>query len=224
MTFEQRTGGFLKKERKNSKAVYFINAQTRVDESVIESAREYVDEFLSTAITLKNGDFDFRNPRIEGELSLFIIDDEQMPMSLIAPEARWAFVNVAPLTKGRGEKKPYLEARAKKEIARIAVGLYGGVGSEYKKTLLSFVDAPDKLDKFEDVDLPVDAQSRCKQYLLDMGVKHWKRSNYRQACMEGWAPAPTNDVQKTIWDDVHKTPEKPIKITFDKDKQKPVVK
>ena len=39
-----------------------------------------------------------------------------------------------------------------------------------------------------------------------------KRSVYRKACEEGWAPAPTNDVQKAIWDKVHAMPTEPIKI------------
>ena len=31
---------------------------------------------------------------------------------------------------------------------------------------------------------------------------------YRQACIEGWAPAPTNDVQKAIWEKVHSEKER----------------
>ena len=32
---------------------------------------------------------------------------------------------------------------------------------------------------------------------------------------QGWAPAPTNEVQQAIWDKVHQIPDKPITIEFD---------
>ena len=39
-------------------------------------------------------------------------------------------------------------------------------------------------------------------------------------CQEGWAPPPTNEYQRAIWNDVHKIPEKPMKIDFDPAKGK----
>ena len=41
------------------------------------------------------------------------------------------------------------------------------------------------------------------------------RATYREACREGWAPPPTNDLQRAIWEETRKLPEKPIKIEFD---------
>ena len=38
---------------------------------------------------------------------------------------------------------------------------------------------------------------------------------YKEACEEGWAPAPTNEIQKAIWDKVRATPKNPMKIEFD---------
>ena len=37
-------------------------------------------------------------------------------------------------------------------------------------------------------------------YLGALGVVPAETATYRQACREGWAPAPTNDVQRAIWD------------------------
>lgn len=223
--FDRRTGGYVVKPRKKAnKKIYFINAQNRATEVVIESARQKLSDALKTQIDTAKGSFNLANPKIEGELTFYIIDDESLPLSLIAPESRWAFVNVAKLTTGRGEKQQFFEARVRKEIARVACLLFGGVGSEYKKSLMGFVGSADALDLFEDDSLPEDALSRSSRYLLDMGVKPIRKTTYRDACMEGWAPAPTNDIQKAIWDEVHKVPEKPLKITYDRDKQKPVVK
>jgi hypothetical protein len=38
---------------------------------------------------------------------------------------------------------------------------------------------------------------------------------YKLACEEGWAPAPTNEYQKAIWDETHAIPANPMKIEFD---------
>ena len=40
------------------------------------------------------------------------------------------------------------------------------------------------------------------------------------ACREGWASAPTNDVQKAIWDKVRAIPDKPLTIEYDPKKDK----
>ena len=48
-----------------------------------------------------------------------------------------------------------------------------------------------------------------------LGVAVRRRVSYHKACEEGWAPAPTNDIQRAIWDKVHAIPDKPITIEFD---------
>ena len=209
---ESESGGSIKSRHRNSKDVYYVNAQQRVGAEILETARLQMERFLKTPIVHTNAVFSFSNPQIFGELSLYVIDDASMPMSLIAPEGRWAFVNVAKLAEGRGEKPAFLEARVKKEMARVGCLLLGGVGSSYRHNLLRFVASAEGLDEFTDDTLPVDGLQRCQQYLLQLGVKPWRTVSYRKACEEGWAPAPTNDVQKAIWDKVHAMPTEPIKI------------
>lgn len=43
---------------------------------------------------------------------------------------------------------------------------------------------------------------------------------YSRACREGWAPFPTNAVQKAFWEKFHAIPDRPIKIEFDPKKDK----
>ena len=49
-----------------------------------------------------------------------------------------------------------------------------------------------------------------------MGITPYRRTTYREACQEGWAPQPTNDVQKAIWEQVkadkERGPTNPITI------------
>lgn len=223
-SFEEATGGFLRKKSKKTNKVYFVNTQRRASDALIESARAKLDNALRVDISMTNGTFELSGPKVEGELSLYIVDDEKLPMSLIAPEARWAVVNVAPLASGRGEKPAFFEARVRKEIARIGCLLFGGVGSDYKQNLLSFVGDPEGLDRSATDNLPVDGVQRCGRYLHDLGVRQWRLVTYRDACQQGWAPLPTNDFQKAIWEAVRKIPEKPLKITYDKDAKSAVVK
>ena len=48
------------------------------------------------------------------------------------------------------------------------------------------------------------------------GVRSVRLASYRQACREGWAPAPTNDVQRAIFEQVkadkERGPTNPITI------------
>ena len=212
---ERESGGMITTTFKNTKKIYFVNAQSRASKDLIELTRQRLDAALKTPIDIIDGTFDFSTPKIYGELSLYIIDDEKLPMSLIAPEGRWAFVNIAHLYSGRGKKPSFFEARVKKQIARIGCMLFGGIGSTYNSNLLSFIENADGLDRYESDDLPVDGMMRCTRYLINLGVKPYRRISYRKACREGWAPTPTNDIQKAIWDKVHAAPKNPIKIEFD---------
>ena len=48
-----------------------------------------------------------------------------------------------------------------------------------------------------------------------IGLQAAKPVSYKMACRQGWAPAPTNSIQKAIWDEVHAVPATPMKIEFD---------
>ena len=54
-----------------------------------------------------------------------------------------------------------------------------------------------------------------ERLLPTYGLMPWKQTTYKKACQEGWAPAPTNEYQKAIWDKIHSVPANPMKIEFD---------
>jgi hypothetical protein len=56
--------------------------------------------------------------------------------------------------------------------------------------------------------------SYWQRHLKAIGITKKVVKTYLDACEEGWAPAPTNDVQKAIWDKVHAAPKNPMKIEF----------
>ena len=208
----KRTGGKLKVPGTQQGTIFYVNAQKKAP---VDWLKQNADVFAANAkidIQVKEGVFSFPAPKIEGNATLFVVDDESMPSILHAPEQRWCMVNVAPLAKGAGEKTAFFAARVQKELTRGFSLLAGSQDSNYPESLLGCITSPEGLDKHADCRLPVDIMARFTPYLAGYGVKPYVLSTYKKACEDGWAPAPTNDVQKVIWDKVHAMPTEPIKI------------
>ena len=90
----------------------------------------------------------------------------------------------------------------------------GSWTSQYTGNILT-VSSVAGLDSVDPDKVVFDMVQRCTKHLESIGVTPSRKATYQVACREGWAPAPTNDVQKAIWDEVRKLPEKPIQIKFD---------
>ena len=61
-----------------------------------------------------------------------------------------------------------------------------------------------------------ESYTKISTFMKDVGYLTARRDTYYGACREGWAPAPTNDVQKAIFDQVkadkERGPTNPITI------------
>lgn len=216
---EEYRGGYVEKTSNMQGKIVFVNAQkTAPRKWVEESGTIFNSHFrnkLRFNVEVKDGTFEFPAPKIDGEVTLFVIDDAKMPQSLVASESRWAMVNVARLREGDGAKPQFFEARVKKAITRGISVLCGAPDSSYPRCLLTCMTKPEQLDVNPDCRLPVDVIGRFEKYLVGYGVKPAQIKTYRKACQEGWAPQPTNDLQKAIWNQVHELPSNPIKIKYD---------
>lgn len=208
----KKTGGKLKEPNTQKGRFVYVNCQKDVAPEFLSEHAQKISTALKVAIDVEEGSFALPNPILKGEACLFIVSDPALPMSLVAPEARWAMINLAPL---KTQKKPFFDARVKKELSRGFSFLAGGSNSQFEMALTGCVVKPEGLDEFANEDLPFDVLRRIESYMRGYGIAPYKLTTYRKACQEGWAPAPTNDVQKAIWDEVHSLPSKPIKIEFD---------
>ena len=146
--------------------------------------------------------------RLNAQFAIFIVDSKTLPMSLVALEESWAIMNVCPLA---GVDVKLVAHRARNEFARVLGILCGGASSQFPSAIMNDVSKPSDLNGCTD-ELPVDVTAKMPRYLESRGVKGERITSYKKACEEGWAPAPTNDVQKAIWDKVHEMPSSPIKI------------
>ena len=210
-------GDDMKDARKQKGKVVIVNCQKSADAAWLKTDAAMMEKELQVAVQVADGAFDLQKPVVQGEASIFVVDDPALPMSLVATESRWAMVNVAQL---KSEKVKFFEMRVKKAVARTFALLCGGAGSQFKLSLTECILKAEDYDIHINEFLPFDVNRRMTPYLEAMGITRWKKSNYREACQEGWAPNPTNAVQKAIWDEIHALPEKPIKIEFDPKKDK----
>ena len=139
---------------------------------------------------------------------IYILESGNSPL-LVSPDECWACVSVAAL----GDAN--VPARLQKETMRALTFLCGGTASGYPNPMTYPVTDVRQLDLVDSPDLPIDVIQRMQTYLERLGVTPYKQATYRTACKQGWAPPPTNDVQKAIWDKVRQLPANPIKIEYD---------
>ena len=210
-------GGNLKVPGKQTGKTVIVNAAKDIPQQSLDAVVGQFNDTIHIAVEVQKGEFSFEAPKIIGEVTLFIVDDPKLPMSLIAPESRWALVNAAKL---KSEKPQFYDARIRKETVRTLVALLGGCNSTFPDALTGCVTKPEDLDRIADTRLQVEIEQRLPSYMAKLGITPYILTSYRKACQEGWAPQPTNDVQKAIWEQVHAIPNKPITIEYDPKKDK----
>ena len=150
---------------------------------------------------------------------VFIVDDPTLPMSLVSIETRAGLVNVAALA-ADNPNPALLTRRTCKMIGRVSMLASGGAESSSPTSDLQPVTNLKELDINEGQGDEVYVMMGVISGMAKAGVTAERRMTYLQACKAGIAPEPTNAVQKAIWDEVRKLPEKPIKIEFDPKKGK----
>ena len=217
----EKFGGFVVSEGKGSLVV--VNAQKDFDINRITNSISLAGHGLRIPVAVKNGTFAVADARREldacgGTIGVFVIDDPTMPMSLTSTEARWGAVNIAPLKSGADGEK--LALRIAKEFTRVLMLTLCGGTSSQEASVMSPILKPEDLDKYAGAWIPLDIRDIVFGNVACYGIVRTTRMTYRKACEEGWAPPPTNDIQKAIWEKVHSIPDKPLKIKFDPAAQK----
>ena len=214
-----RTGGLCVKPGKGAVAV--VDCQKRIGEAALGKAIRYLHGRLPVEIRTLRGTC----PPVAGKVALpegcaaavYLVDEGEMAMSLIAPEGHWGVLNVARIAT---KSDALTEDRLVKEFLRVAVMAYGGGTSHYEGSILQKVSEAEDLDGLGKPVIPIEQLGGMKRNLEALGVVPSRKATYQIACKEGWAPQPTNDVQKAIWEKVHAIPQKPIKIEFDPKRDK----
>ena len=144
-----------------------------------------------------------------------VVDAPDAPTLLVAPEEGWAAVNVARMAEDN-PLPPVFAARFRKELWRAAAWAVGGGNSSFQPCLLRGVSTMKELDAIPLLQPGPEPNNKIIDEAHRRGVQMARFASYRQACKEGWAPPPTNDVQKAIWEQVkadkERGPTNPITI------------
>ena len=143
---------------------------------------------------------------------------EDAPLMTAYPEEHLALVNMTALSKGvsSGVRQDRVE-----KLTWRAIGHLVGCGAPdgytcVMKPLRNMADLDAMPNKF----IHPASFFKARPYLDMCGVTPARKGTYESACQQGWAPQPTNDVQRAVWEKVHAIPDKPLKIKFDPKRDK----
>ena len=151
----------------------------------------------------------------DGAVVALVSRGAKTPMLIVAPEAKWAEVNVDALAADGIDAKK-LEARVMKELWRATVYVLGAANSSFQPCLMRDIHSLAELDAVETFAPCPEPFNKMMVSAAALKIRPVRTTTYKRACEEGWAPAPTNAVQKAIWEKVRaekeRGPTSPITI------------
>ena len=222
--FEQakkNSGGLIEKPGTGSIAI--INCQSAVSDDVLQNAIRQFTKQIRVSVQFIKGDVPdvyvgIQIPK-DAAAALYIINDKKLPMSIVSAEAHWGVLNICPIVH-KVKSAVLVNERINKAFLRAAIATFGGGAPLKEGSVMDPVTSIEDIDSLLSLGITHEHLGGIKRNLIAMGVTEYRRATYRIACQEGWAPPPTNDVQKAIWEKVHSIPDKPMKIEFDPATQK----
>lgn len=212
----KRTGGPIKLPPTGFLALVDMQSRADHDKLADKFAKTFEGFGFATKATKSDavfqiGDLSTKAKEMGAGSVVFVIDNPEYPMSLVSIETRAGLVNVAALATDN-PNPALLTRRTCKMIGRISMLASGGAESANPTSDLQPVTTLKELDMNEGQGDEVYVLMGVIAGMAKAGVTAERRMTYLQACKAGIAPAPTNDVQKAIWDKVHALPSEPIKI------------
>ena len=214
-------GGMVSKAN-NGNYARIVNCQSKVGTDFIRSVADQFNTGLNVYVEVSEmapvpDPFELARKALsipKTGIVAIIVDDDRLPTLLSAMEDGWAILNIRRFRDDLPPKAVY-EMRVRKEINRVFAEAAGAGLSFNKPCVMEPVFKVSDLDALTFPVISPEAMSKISQVCKKRGIPARRSDTYRKACVEGWAPAPTNDIQKAIWDKVHAIPDKPITIEFD---------
>lgn len=158
---------------------------------------------------------------VAGAVTVIYDGDATDPILVAYPENRTSLVNVTPIKSSNYEK------RLIREMWRGYAYAAGGTSSPTDMCVMQQVLSLADLDAIQcDMAYP-GVTGQIVNNAGKFGFAKIMKGSYRGACKQGWAPPPTNEYQRAIWEatqkekaEATKEPTAPLKIKFDKNKGK----
>lgn len=215
-------GGLVTKVQKGN-VVRVVNTQDDVSLDMIKSVISNINvgvglpiEFAEQkpgACALEDVKILMKSPKT-GAL-LYIVKSDKLPSILSAPEDAWAILNFNSIADDFPPDE-VKDARISKELNRAFANVFNAGLSVSKPCVMVPVYGKVDLDGIKVNRMGPEISSKIAGAAVYRDINPIRTTTYQRACEEGWAPVPTNDVQKSIWEKVHALPTQPIKIKPEK--------
>ncbi len=204
-------GGKLRQPNTERGEIVFINTQKTVSSEMLTKTIDRLAKRYRFTLRISDKDVE----RAPGRFIVRLEDLDRKARVILAPEDRWVSVNVKSLA-ADNPPKAILNDRFEKEVRRAFAFVCGGTCGTEPLGLCRLVDKLEDLDAIPGLDYSLDMEARIINNLRAAGVEPYRLAKYSDAVKEGWAPAPTNEYQKAIWEKVRsekeRGPAKAIKI------------
>ena len=194
-----------------TKVISIANEQDTVGSDALSGIATEMQTMLTIPV--------FVNAKKDIGLTIRVRDGDADTPLIVLPDNATAIVDVKALSIDKPSRQ-VLEARVCKELWRGLVYVLGGGNTYMRQCVMKQVSSLAELDALPSRTACPDAFMRVAESAKALGIQPVRRVTYRQACKEGWAPAPTNDVQRAIWNKVHKIPDRPLTIEYDPQKDR----
>ncbi len=205
----RRTGGFVPRPHAPGAKFSFVNMQSAVPSADLSRTAEMIARILRHDVCLDAAPSSASSFAIASAPALvkalgakgavFLVDDPALPTLLAAPESGWGVVNVRALA-ADSPVALLLAQRVRREMWRAFAHVNGAANTSMGKCVLRTVLSLGDLDALGAEAFCPEAVNPVIDHLNRLGVKEYLTATYRQACVEGWAPPPTNDIQRAIWE------------------------
>jgi hypothetical protein len=201
-----KVGGLITKPA-SGPSVLFLNTQKRFDaeqfqkmaNTIIQAIRIKGDAKTESSETTCEQVRKMAADQKVGVLVWLCDNGDTHPSLLHAPEDGWIKINVSALAADKPTDEKLAE-RVQKQMWRafgLAVG--GGYANPQFPCLMQPTRSLKELDALTKV-FSAQTMQRVMQYCDALGMKPARRVSYKKACEEGWAPAPTNAIQRAVWE------------------------
>jgi len=206
---KKKSPGFLPVPSTQKGKIVFVNRQSRMTAKDIAEVADFVAK--ATRCKCEVGSAEGANVVVE------IVDDKNAPALAAYPEDFKSAFNVAKMEEGLAGAAvdKFFVKRCRRELLRAFCFACGTAGTQYPDNILAIGKVSD-LDLVEEF-IPGDTIYAIQGRLKKIGVTPLQYVSYARACKDGWAPAPTNDVQRLVYEKIkalkEKGPTNPIKIT-----------
>lgn len=203
--FLRKTGGMIRRETKERAIV--VDLQGKVPPEVItpvvaalaKDTRSKMEYVSAKDATFSISEAKNLLAKCKAVAAIFLVDDATLPLSLVAMEAGWSVVNVNPLSQDK-PSEDVLKDRTQKMLVRTATVFFGGAESDMKFSAMQPVSSVRDLDSMPGHGVVPASMIQMIKHMQKIGVAESRPVPYAQACQEGWAPAPTNEYQKAVWE------------------------